>query len=45
MTFKIVLLRTGQLIFSLVFIALLVSFIGFFAKALYKLFMLGFNAL
>lgn len=45
MTFKLVLLRTGQFFLSLVFLALIVAFVGLLVKSVYMLFMLGFNAL
>jgi hypothetical protein len=43
MTFKQVLLRISQTIFSFVFLLFLVGFIGFFTKAVYRLFMFGYN--
>lgn len=45
MTFKLALIKTAQVFISLVFTAIFVTFLGFFAKSLYKLFMIGFNAI
>ena len=45
MTFKIALIRTGQLIFSIVLFCLTIALIGFTCKGMYKLFMLGYNVL
>lgn len=45
MTFKIALIRTGQLIFSTFLIAASFIIIGFFIKAGYRLFMIGYNSL
>lgn len=45
MTFKDILLKTGQLIFSIAFILFLAAFVGFTVKVIYKMYLFGYNLL